>query len=68
MVAIKGGEGAARRGGEEGGDKRQRLSKHQRRRGGQRVSGGVEEGACECDVVRRAVSECGEMEASECSE
>jgi hypothetical protein len=56
MVAIKGGEGAARRGGEEGGDKRQRLSKHQRRRGRLRVSA-VERAACECDVVRRAVSE-----------
>ena len=58
MVAIKGSEGTVRRGGEEGGDKRQRLSKHRRRRGGQGVSA-VERAACECDVVRRAaVSEC----------
>ena len=46
MAAIKGGEGAARRGDEEGGDKRQRLSKHQRRR---------------VSAVRRAVSECSEV-------
>ena len=58
-MAIKGGEGAARRGGEESGDKSQRLSKHQRLRGGQGVSA-FERAACECDVVRRAVSECGE--------